>query len=96
MFSPHPARDSEQRNEVLDVALVENIRRWYIRDRILIRVIARRLDISCNTVRRYIRFNAIGASYPPDAPQAPSIHSRLDYGLGFLLKQPSPESKDGP
>jgi len=48
---------------VIDVALLGIIRRWYIRDRISIREIARRLDISRNTVRRYIRSNAIEPSY---------------------------------
>ncbi|WP_373924745.1 helix-turn-helix domain-containing protein [Duganella sp. CY15W] len=31
------------------------IRRWHLRDQIPIRDIARRLDISRNTVRRYLR-----------------------------------------
>ncbi|MES9422032.1 winged helix-turn-helix transcriptional regulator, partial [Cutibacterium acnes] len=48
---------------MIDVALLGIIRRWYIRDRISIREIARRLDISRNTVRRYIRSNAIEPSY---------------------------------
>ncbi|WP_406851109.1 winged helix-turn-helix transcriptional regulator [Herbaspirillum huttiense] len=46
------------------MALLGIIRRWYIRDRISIREIARRLDISRNTVRRYIRSDAIEPSYP--------------------------------
>ena len=49
---------------MIDVALLGIIRRWYIRDRISIREIARRLDISRNTVRRYIRSGAIEPSYP--------------------------------
>jgi len=49
---------------VIDVALLGIIRRWYIRDRISIREIARRLDISRNTVRRYIRSEAVEPSYP--------------------------------
>ena len=49
---------------MIDVALLGIIRRWYIRDRISIREIARRLDISRNTVRRYIRTEAIEPSYP--------------------------------
>ncbi|MCP3950505.1 MAG: winged helix-turn-helix transcriptional regulator [Herbaspirillum sp.] len=46
------------------MALLGIIRRWYIRDHISIREIARRLDISRNTVRRYIRSEAIEPSYP--------------------------------
>jgi len=49
---------------VIDVALLGIIRRWYIRDHISIRGIARRLDISRNTVRRYIRSEAIEPSCP--------------------------------
>jgi transposase len=52
------------------VALLGIIRRWYIRDRVSIREIARRLDISRNTVRRYIRSEAIEPSYP--TRQSPS------------------------
>ena len=46
------------------MALLGIIRRWYIRDRISIREIARRLDISRNTVRRYIRSGVIEPSHP--------------------------------
>jgi hypothetical protein len=58
------AHDSEQENGVIDVALLGIIRRWYIRDRISIREIARRLDIFRNIVRRYIRTEASEPSYP--------------------------------
>ncbi|MCP3656808.1 MAG: winged helix-turn-helix transcriptional regulator [Herbaspirillum sp.] len=40
------------------------IRRRYIRDLISIRKIARRLDISRNTVSRYIRSDAIEPAHP--------------------------------
>jgi hypothetical protein len=43
---------------VIDVALLGIIRRWYIRDRVSIREIAR------STVRRYIRSEAVEPSYP--------------------------------
>ncbi|WP_129587723.1 winged helix-turn-helix transcriptional regulator [Herbaspirillum robiniae] len=49
---------------MIDVALLGIIRRWYIRDHISIREISRRLDISRNTVRRYIRPGVIEPSYP--------------------------------
>ncbi|WP_420840756.1 helix-turn-helix domain-containing protein [Herbaspirillum robiniae] len=45
------------------MVLLGIIRRWYIRDRVSIREIARRLDISRNTVRRYIRSEAAEPSY---------------------------------
>ena len=49
---------------MIDVALLGIIRRWYIRGRISIRESSRRLDISRNTVRRYIRSGSIEPSYP--------------------------------
>ncbi|WP_413460336.1 winged helix-turn-helix transcriptional regulator [Herbaspirillum huttiense] len=52
------------------MALLGIIRRWYIRDRISIREIARRLDISRNTVRRYIRSDVSEPAYP--ARRSPS------------------------
>ncbi|MBG7622579.1 helix-turn-helix domain-containing protein, partial [Herbaspirillum sp. AP02] len=52
------------------MALLGIIRRWYIRDRVSIREIARRLDISRNTVRRYIRSEAIEPSYPTRQSQS--------------------------
>lgn len=55
---------------MINVALLGIIQRWYIRDRVSIREIARRLDISRNTVRRYIRSEAIEPSYP--TRQSPS------------------------
>jgi transcriptional regulator with XRE-family HTH domain len=48
---------------VIDVALLGIIRRWHIRDQIPIREIARRLDISRNTVRRYLRSEATEPTY---------------------------------
>jgi AcrR family transcriptional regulator len=66
----NPAHDSERENGVTDVALLGIIRRWYIRDRISIREIARRLDISRNTVRRYIRSDVSEPAYP--ARRSPS------------------------
>jgi len=66
---------------VINVALLGIIRRWYIRDRVSIRKITRRLDISLNTVRRYIRFDAIEPFYP--TRQSPgSMNSRLDFPPG--------------
>ncbi|WP_077235300.1 HTH domain-containing protein [Herbaspirillum sp. VT-16-41] len=62
---------------MIDVALLGIIRRWYIRDRISIREMARRLDISRNTVRRYIHSDTIEPSYPARrSTSAPvSIHA---------------------
>jgi transcriptional regulator with XRE-family HTH domain len=40
---------------VIDVELLGIIRSWHLRDQIPLRKIAKRLGISCNTVRRYLR-----------------------------------------
>jgi AcrR family transcriptional regulator len=48
---------------VIDVALLGIIRRWYIRDQVPLREIARRLGISRNIVRRYLRSETIEAAY---------------------------------
>ncbi|AON53778.1 hypothetical protein Hsc_1475 [Herbaspirillum seropedicae] len=50
------------------MALLGIIRRWYIRDHISIREIACRLDISRNTVHRFIRADAIEPAYPARHP----------------------------
>jgi transposase len=40
---------------VIDMELLSVIRRWHFRDRFSIREIARRKNLSRNTVRRYLR-----------------------------------------
>jgi transcriptional regulator with XRE-family HTH domain len=48
---------------VINVALLGIIRRWHIRDQIPLREIARRLGISRNTVRRYLRSETTEPTY---------------------------------
>jgi AcrR family transcriptional regulator len=48
---------------VIDVPLLGIIRRWHIRDQVPLREIARRLGISRNTVRRYLRSETIEPAY---------------------------------
>lgn len=45
------------------MALLGIIRRWHIRDQVPLREIARRLGISRNTVRRYLRSETIEPAY---------------------------------
>jgi len=52
------------------VALVSVIRRWYLRDGMPIREIARRTGLSRNTVRKYLASQALEPSYP--ARKSPS------------------------
>jgi transposase len=49
---------------VIDVALLSVIRRWYLRDGLTIREIARRTGLSRNTVRKYLRSGLVEPRYP--------------------------------
>jgi len=55
---------------VIDVALLGIIRRWHLRDQVPLREIARRLGISRNTVRRYIRAETIEPVYADRRPRS--------------------------
>jgi transcriptional regulator with XRE-family HTH domain len=48
---------------VIDVALLGIIRRWHLRDKVPLREIAKRLGISRNTVRRYLRSETTEPAY---------------------------------
>ncbi|TFI26392.1 helix-turn-helix domain-containing protein, partial [Herbaspirillum sp. 3C11] len=48
---------------MIDVALLSIIRRWHLRDQVSLREISRRLGISRNTVRRYLRSEAVEPVY---------------------------------
>lgn len=49
---------------MIDVALISVIRRWYFRDEVSIRAIARRTGLSRNTVRKYLNSGVIEPQYP--------------------------------
>jgi transposase len=49
---------------VIDVAILSIIRRWHFRDHVSLREIAKRLGVSRNTVRRYIRAGTVLPAYP--------------------------------
>ena len=49
---------------MIDVAILSIIRRWHFRDHVSLREIAKRLDVSRNTVRRYIRADTVLPAYP--------------------------------
>ena len=55
---------------MIDVALLGIIRRWHLRDQVPLREIARRLGISRNTVRRYIRAETIEPAYADRRPRS--------------------------
>ena len=48
---------------MIDEALLGIIRRWHLRDQISLREIAKRLGISRNTVRRYLRSETVEPAY---------------------------------
>ncbi|WP_413628901.1 helix-turn-helix domain-containing protein [Herbaspirillum frisingense] len=73
------------------MALLGIIRRWYIRDRISIREIARRLDISRNTVRRYIRSDVSEPAYP--ARRSPSSLDEFTARLSAWLSAEAVKSR---
>src|SRR5450830_1872769 len=64
------AYDHKQEIGVIDVALLGIIRRWHLRDQVPLREIARRLGISRNTVRRYIRAETIEPAYTDRRPRS--------------------------
>jgi transposase len=49
---------------VINVAILSSIRRWYFRDKLSLREIARRTGFSRNTVRRYLRNEISEPLYP--------------------------------
>src|SRR5450830_19062 len=79
------AYDHKQEIGVIDVALLGIIRRWHLRDQVSLREISRRLGISRNTVRRYLRSEAVEPVYAErNTPSALDGYA-LSYPLG--LKQ---------
>ncbi|WP_371867561.1 patatin-like phospholipase family protein [Duganella guangzhouensis] len=76
---------------MIDVALLGIIRRWHIRDRTPVREIARRLGISRNTVRRYLRAEITEPAYAERRP-----HSAIDkysLRLSAMLKTEAARSR---
>jgi len=76
---------------VIDVALIGIIRRWHIRDQISLREISRRLGISRNTVRRYIRSETIEPVYADR--KSPSALDKYAFKLSTWLRTESTKSR---
>jgi len=76
---------------VIDVALLGIIRRWHIRDQVPLREIARRLGISRNTVRRYLRSETTEPSYADR--RSPSAIDKYAFQLSGLLKTEAAKSR---
>jgi transcriptional regulator with XRE-family HTH domain len=76
---------------VIDVALLGIIRRWHIREQVPLREIARRLGISRNTVRRYLRSETTEPSYADR--RSPSAIDKYAFQLSGLLKTEAAKSR---
>ena len=73
------------------MALLGIIRRWHIRDQVPLREIARRLGISRNTVRRYLRAETVEPAYAERR-----THRAIDkyaFQLSALLKTEAAKSR---
>lgn len=73
------------------MALLGIIRRWHIRDQVPLREIARRLGISRNTVRRYLRSETTEPSYADR--RSPSAIDKYAFQLSGLLKTEAAKSR---
>ena len=73
------------------MALLGIIRRWHIRDQVPLREIARRLGISRNTVRRYLRSETTEPSYADR--RSPSAIDKYAFQLSELLKTEAAKSR---
>ena len=73
------------------MALLGIIRRWHIRDQVPLREIARRLGISRNTVRRYLRSETTEPSYANR--RSPSAIDKYAFQLSGLLKTEATKSR---
>jgi AcrR family transcriptional regulator len=73
------------------VALLGIIRRWHIREHIPLREIARRLGISRNTVRRYLRSETIEPAYAER--RSTRAIDKYAFQLSTLLKTEATKSR---
>jgi transcriptional regulator with XRE-family HTH domain len=76
---------------VIDVALLGIIRRWHLRDQVSLREIAKRLGISRNTVRRYLRSETLEPSY--SSRVSPSVLDKYALKLSSWLKTETTKSR---
>jgi AcrR family transcriptional regulator len=77
---------------MIDVALLGINRRWHLRDQVPLREIARRLGISRNTVRRYLRSETIKPAYA-ERRSARAIE-KYAFQLSALLKTQAAKSRE--
>ena len=73
------------------MALLGIIRRWHIRDQVPLREIARRLGISRNTVRRYLRSETIEPAYAER--RSTRAIDKFSFQLSAMLKTEAARSR---
>ena len=76
---------------MIDVALLGIIRRWHLRDHVSLREISKRLGISRNTVRRYLRAETIEPAYA-DRRSSTSL-DKYAFNLSVWLKTEATRSR---
>ncbi|MEM4987981.1 hypothetical protein V8G57_11340 [Collimonas sp. H4R21] len=76
---------------MIDVVLLGIIRRWHIRDQVPLGEFARRLGISRNTARRYLRTEITEPSYAER--RSPSAIDKYAFQLSALLKTEAAKSR---
>ena len=76
---------------MIDVALLGIIRRWHLRDHVSLREISKRLGISRNTVRRYLRAETIEPAYA-DRRSSTSL-DKYAFKLSVWLKTEATRSR---
>lgn len=73
------------------MALLGIIRRWHIRDQVSLKEIARRLGISRNTVRRYLRSETVESTY--SERRSTRAIDKYAFQLSALLKTEAARSR---
>jgi IS30 family transposase len=76
---------------VIDVALFGIIRRWHLRDQVSLREISKRLGISRNTVRRYLRAETVEPAYSDR--RSPTSLDKYAFKLSAWLKTETTKSR---
>ena len=76
---------------MIDVATLSVIRRWALREKLSIREIARRMHLSRNTIRKYLRSDTVEPQYA----QRSNV-SKLDPFAGKLTSWLVAESRGNP
>ena len=76
---------------MIDVALLGIIRRWHLRDQVSLREISKRLGISRNTVRRYLRAETVEPAYADR--RSPTSLDKYAFKLSAWLKTEATKSR---